>query len=181
MKKGSVFWLTITVRTPEEWQEVAERSHKVMQEFLANQGNGPSPMDDMARMAGIFMKGMGQLMADPARLIEAQTSLWHNYFDLWQATARRMAGQESAPVVEPAADDKRFRDEAWSENAVFDYMKQSYLLSANWMQGLMGGVEGLDKKTKHQLDFYTKLYVDALSPSNFVMTNPDEAAAAGIN
>ncbi|MDA0217976.1 MAG: class I poly(R)-hydroxyalkanoic acid synthase [Proteobacteria bacterium] len=163
----------IPVISPEEWQEVAERSHKVMQEFLANQGNGPSPMDDMARMAGIFMKGMGQLMADPARLIEAQTSLWHNYFDLWQATARRMAGQESAPVVEPAADDKRFRDEAWSENAVFDYMKQSYLLSANWIQGLMGGVEGLDKKTKHQLDFYTKLYVDALSPTNFAATNPE--------
>ena len=79
----------IPVISPEEWQEVAERSHKVMQEFLANQGSGPSAMDDMVRMAGIFMKGMSQLMADPARLIEAQTSLWHNYFDLWQATARR--------------------------------------------------------------------------------------------
>jgi len=163
----------IPVISPEEWQDVAERSAKVMQEFLANQGSGPSPMDDMVRMGGIFTKAMGQLMTDPAKLMEAQTSLWHSYFDLWQATARRLTGQESAPVVEPAAGDKRFRDDAWSENAVFDYMKQSYLLSANWMQGLMGEVEGLDKKTKQQLDFYTKLYVDALSPTNFAATNPE--------
>ena len=163
----------IPVISPEEWQEVAERSAKVMQDFLTSQGSGPSPMEDMVRMGSTFMQAMGQLMTDPAKLIEAQTSLWNSYFDLWQATARRMTGQDARPVVEPASDDKRFRDEAWSENAVFDYMKQSYLLSANWLQGLMGGVEGLDNKTKHKLDFYTKLYVDALSPTNFALTNPE--------
>ncbi len=163
----------IPVITPEEWQDVAERSAKVMQEFIANQGKGPSAMDDMVRMSSTFMQAMGQLMTDPAKLMEAQASLWHSYFDLWQATARRMTGQDAAPVVQPAEGDKRFRDEAWSDDAVFDYMKQSYLLSANWMQGLMHDVEGLDPKTKQKLDFYTKLYVDALSPTNFALTNPE--------
>ncbi|MBC6440060.1 MAG: class I poly(R)-hydroxyalkanoic acid synthase [Rhodospirillales bacterium] len=156
----------------DEWQAIAERSQRVMADFMARQGD-PGQFEDMRRMGEVFMQAYVQLLTDPVKLAQAQVNLWKGYMDLWQATARRMAGEEAEPVVAPARDDRRFRDESWSENAVFDYMKQSYLLSSNWLQDLMGGVEGLDRKTKKKLDFYTKLYVDALSPTNFATTNPE--------
>ena len=76
-------------------------------------------------------------------------------------------------VVEPAPEDRRFRDQAWSDNALFDFIKQSYLLTARWMQGTVKDVEGLDEHTARKVDFYTRQFVDAIAPSNFVLTNPE--------
>ena len=73
----------------------------------------------------------------------------------------------------PAPEDRRFRDQAWSDNALFDYIKQSYLLTARWLQGAVKKVEGLDERTARKVDFYTRQFVDALAPSNFVLTNPE--------
>lgn len=83
-----------------------------------------------------------------------------------------MGGAAEPAVAAPAKDDKRFKDPAWDENAVFDYMKQSYLLTSRWMQSTIKSVEGVDDKTARKVDFYTRQFVDAMSPTNFVMTNP---------
>src|SRR5439155_23511552 len=72
-----------------------------------------------------------------------------------------------------AAEDRRFRDQAWRDNALFDFIKQSYLLTARWVQGAVKQVEGLDERTARKVDFYTRQFVDAIAPSNFVMTNPE--------
>jgi len=157
----------------EDWQAIAEKSQRLMQEFASRQGDTSGQMEDMMRMGEVFMQASVQLMSDPVKLAEAQANLWKGYMDLWQQTALRMAGQDAEPVVEPHGDDRRFKDEEWTQNAVFDYMKQSYLLSSNWIQDLMGGVDGLEPKTKKKLEFYTKLYADALSPTNFAATNPE--------
>src|ERR1700739_5154829 len=77
------------------------------------------------------------------------------------------------PMIEPPAGDRRFRDKAWSDNTLFDFIKQSYLLSARWLQSTVKGVEGLDDKTARKVDFYTRQFVDAMAPSNFVLTNPE--------
>src|SRR3546814_6889918 len=98
--------------------------------------------------------------------------------NLWQATARRMMGETAVPVAEPAPGDRRFRDAAWQENEVFDFIKQSYLLSARWLQSTVREVEGLDEKTAKKVDFYTRQFVDAMAPSNFVMTNPEIGRAS---
>ena len=73
-------------------------------------------------------------MADPAKLVQAQMSLWQDYMALWQHTGRRMMGEESEPLVEPARDDRRFRHAEWDDNHLFDFIKQSYLLTARWIQ-----------------------------------------------
>ena len=75
--------------------------------------------------------------------------------------------------IEAAPEDRRFRDRAWSDNTLFDFIKQSYLLTARWVQGSVGRVEGLDERTARKLDFYTRQFVDAIAPSNFVLTNPE--------
>src|SRR5204863_2686191 len=67
----------------------------------------------------------------------------------------------------------RFRDEAWSDNALFDFIKQSYLLTARWVQSSVKDVAGLDERTARKVDFYTRQFVDAIAPSNFVLTNPE--------
>src|SRR3546814_2350538 len=69
--------------------------------------------------------------------------------------------------------DKRFKDPAWQESAVFDYFKQSYLLTARWMKDTVRQADGIDPKVARKVDFYTRQFVDAMSPSNFLLTNPE--------
>ena len=92
---------------------------------------------------------------------------------LWQNTARRMMGIEAEPVIDATARDRRFKDAAWKESEVFDFIKQSYLLSARFVQDVVKQVDGLDDKTAQKVDFYARQFVDAMSPSNFLLTNPE--------
>ena len=82
-------------------------------------------------------------------------------------------GEPAPAVIAEDQKDKRFKDEAWRDNEVFDFIRQSYLLSARYMQGLVHDAEGMDEKTAQKVDFYTRQFVDAMSPTNFVMTNPE--------
>ncbi|GAB6053456.1 class I poly(R)-hydroxyalkanoic acid synthase [Magnetospira thiophila] len=154
--------------------DIAERSQRLVSDFLARQATDGSPGNlDPLNIGQAFMEMTTKMMADPAKLMQAQMNLWQDYMALWQSTTRRMLGQDVEPVATPARDDRRFRDESWSDNEVFDYIKQSYLLTSRWMQAVVGDVEGLDDKTKHKVEFYTKLFTDALSPTNFAATNPE--------
>jgi len=115
---------------------------------------------------------MSRLAAQPDRLLKAQADLFEGYLDLWARTSRRIAGEHAPPVVEPLRGDKRFNDPEWNENPLFDVMKQSYLLTSNWLNGLVAGVEGVDPLTKRRVEFFTRLLTDAFSPSNFLLSNP---------
>ena len=119
------------------------------------------------------MEMTARLMANPAKLMQAQIGFWQDYMSLWQNTARRMMGIESEPVIEADPKDRRFRHDAWKENEVFDFIKQSYLLSARFVQDVVTHVDGLDAPTAQKVDFYARQFVDAMSPSNFLLTNPE--------
>jgi polyhydroxyalkanoate synthase len=110
---------------------------------------------------------------NPAQFVEAQFELWHNFLGLWESAARKMLGGQSEPVVQPKAGDKRFKDKDWQENQIFDFIKQSYLLTANWIQSTVGKVELDDPEARKRVDFYTKQFVDAFAPTNFILTNPE--------
>ncbi|HTW52890.1 MAG TPA: class I poly(R)-hydroxyalkanoic acid synthase, partial [Stellaceae bacterium] len=153
---------------------IAERSQQLVGNFLSRQSNeGGAGMADPMAIGEAFFELTARMMADPARLIEAQMALWNDYLTLWQRTSERLMGQAVEPVVEASPDDRRFRDRAWSDNAVFDYIKQSYLLSARFIQGAVKEVGGLDDQTGRKVDFYTRQFVDAMAPSNYVLTNPE--------
>jgi len=111
---------------------------------------------------------MASLAARPDKLFTAQADLFNRYMDLWATTARRVSGEE-AP--QPSKD-KRFKDPAWLENPMFDVMRQSYMVTADWMNGLVSSVEDVDPRTKRRAEFFTKLLTDAFSPSNFLASNP---------
>ena len=159
---------------------IAERSQRLVREFIERQqldaanGGDPQSAADTVNIASAFLEMTTKLMADPGRLFRAQVNLWNDYLRLWQRTTERLLGVETAvPVIEPTDSDKRFRDPLWEDNTLFDFIKQSYLLSARFMQSTVQTVDGLDPKTLRKVDFYTRQFVDAMAPSNFVMTNPE--------
>ena len=153
---------------------ITEQSLKLMREFTERQREGTrSDSVDPLNLTGAFSELATSMMSDPAKLAEAQLSLWQDYVRLWQSTTTRMLGSTPNPVAEPAADDRRFRDEAWTENVVFDHIKQGYLLTARWLQQTVHDVEGIDRGTARKTDFYTRQFVEAMSPSNFLATNPE--------
>ena len=76
-----------------------------------------------------------------------------------------------------APKDKRFKHPEWSENAIFDFVKDSYLVAAKSILSAIRGVKGMDEASARRVDFYTRQFVDALSPSNFVTTNPEVLTA----
>lgn len=127
---------------------------------------------DPLNLGPAFSDVLGSLAAQPDKLLRAQAQLLSGYMELWQATAQRMAGDTPGPVVRPAPGDKRFVDPEWQENPLFDVMKQSYLLTANWLNGLVLEAEGVDPATRRRVEFFMKMLTDAFSPSNFLMSNP---------
>ncbi|MEI2780016.1 MAG: class I poly(R)-hydroxyalkanoic acid synthase [Candidatus Competibacter sp.] len=157
----------------QNFSKIIEQSQRVLQEFLKRQERGdPISLVDPAIIGKSFQELLEKLLKDPDKLIQAQVEFWKNALDLWQATSKRMLGHETRPVIEPPSGDKRFKDQQWAENAVFDFIKQSYLLAADSLQGLVRNVEGLDDKAARKVQFYTRQFVDAMAPTNFVHTNP---------
>ena len=153
---------------------IAERTQRIVSSFLERQtGNGAFTNLDPLNIGNAFMELTARMMSDPAQLVRAQISLWEDYMNLWQTTARRMMGEPTEPVVTAAESDRRFKDSAWEDNTLFDFIKQSYLLSSRWLQSTVRDVDGLDDRTAKKVDFYTRQFVDAMSPSNFVLTNPE--------
>ena len=112
-------------------------------------------------------------LADPTRAVALQTTLGKAYLDLWAHAAKRLAGEESPAVVAPDPRDKRFADPEWSSNQFFDFLKQAYLLSTTWAQHLVDDAAGLDPHTKQKAEFYVRQIANAISPTNFVLTNPE--------
>jgi len=160
----------------EAFKDIATRSQKLLQDFSQRyQSEGQSV--DPLHLTQTFMDFTAKMLADPNRLVQAQVELWQQYMKLWQVTAQRMMGQTVEPVAEPARGDKRFNAPAWKDEVVFDYLKQSYLLTARWLQGTIKQVEGVDDKTARKVDFYTRQFIDAVSPSNFALTNPQVVKA----
>ena len=133
---------------------------------------GHEPLDPL-NISGAFYELLKLLASHPREFAESQFELWRDYATLWSRTARRMMGQDVAPVVAPAAGDKRFRDNDWQENLIFDFIKQSYLLTANWLQRTAHNTGNGDARAQARIDFYAKQFADAIAPTNFVLTNPE--------
>ena len=156
---------------------ITEQSRRIMQAFIERQANSPREFNPLepAVVSKAYQELWQQMLTDPIRLVEAQVSLWQDYAKLWENTARRMAGEDVEPAVTPEPGDRRFKDDTWSENPLYDHIKQSYLLASKFMLSTVRETEGLDAHTAHKVDFYTRQFIDALAPTNFAMTNPEVA------
>ncbi|MBV8578131.1 MAG: class I poly(R)-hydroxyalkanoic acid synthase, partial [Acetobacteraceae bacterium] len=133
--------------------DIAERSQRIVTDWLKRQPHAGRRADPL-NLGRTFIEMTAKLMSNPAKLVHAQLGFWQDYMTLWQNTAWRMMGMDSHAVIEAASDDRRFKDDAWKENEVFDFIKQSYLLSARFVQDVVKEVDGLDPRTAQKVDFY---------------------------
>lgn len=127
---------------------------------------------DPFNMASAYMDAMFSLWRNPAGLFEAQKNFINDSLKLWQYTSARMIGRDADPVISPRPEDRRWRDGEWSNNLIFDYLKQSYLLAARYAEDAVESIEDLSINDARKLAFFTKQFVNALSPTNFPATNP---------
>ncbi|NBN62485.1 class I poly(R)-hydroxyalkanoic acid synthase [Microvirga tunisiensis] len=167
------------VKNPEAFAQnlakLMEQGGKALAAYLEPREKGEVKPDTAEELTTII-KTLAQVgeywTADPTRAVEAQGRLWAGYINLWNSSLKRMRGEEAEPAVPTPARDKRFEDPDWQENQFFDFLKQFYLITSNWANDMVAEAEGLDEHTRHKADFYVKQIANALSPSNFVLTNP---------
>lgn len=129
--------------------------------------------DEVSEMVKVISRVAERWVSDPQRIIEAQASLTSDFFSLWSATLKRLGGEPVEAVIEPEKRDARFSDPEWREHPVFDFVKQAYLISSRWAESMVDQAEDLDPHTRERARFYVKQIAGALSPSNFIATNPE--------
>ena len=134
------------------------------QKFPAINPAGDSPLSDVYKlMSSILSFNAGVLAQIQGQYVERQMHLWTN---LWSGKSG------SDPVATTEKGDRRFNAPEWKDYPLFDYIKQSYLLTS---KALMEAVEAsnLEEDTKKQMLFFTRQFIDAMSPANYALTNPE--------
>lgn len=155
--------------------EATERALPLLQTYMERHGKDLSvqTIEPLMVLQERFTSFMAVLMSNPRRLAEIQFEYWQQWAGLWQNTLAKMSGETTEDIYKPEPGDRRFRSEEWNQNVLFDFIKQSYLMTSNWMHNVVKGTEGLAPDMKEQIDFYTRQFADAMAPTNFVLTNPD--------
>ncbi|MDK2123542.1 PHA/PHB synthase family protein [Parachitinimonas caeni] len=159
----------------QRWNELCAKAQKLMSDQFQRMAAGERPLSipDPEIVAATFGRWWQQAAGNPQPLIKNQMAFWLDYAELWQRSLGQWwLARPAEPVAAPPAGDKRFKDEMWAQNALFDFTKQAYLLASRHIQTTVDDVEGLDPHTAQQVAFYTRQLVDALAPTNFVATNP---------
>ncbi len=153
---------------------IYEKTYQVMTSFVNRMQNQDSALGwgDFPEILKLYHDYLASAWSDPAKIFDLQLKYWGDMMQVWQNLTLTWLGIHSEPVIASHAGDKRFKDEEWDKIPLFAFVKQAYLLNAQYMQEAVGDVEHLDEKKKRQLHFFTKQFVDALSPSNFIVTNP---------
>ncbi len=152
-------------------QNIARQSQVLMRHFVSHQPDAIKfGMGHRSTLGFEFFELMTRMMTDPVVVASAQIDLFYNTLGIWHKTAERMLMLRARDADAPK--DKRFKHPEWSENAVFNFVKDSYLVVAESILSAIRDVKGMDEASARRVDFYTRQFVDALSPSNFVTTNP---------
>jgi polyhydroxyalkanoate synthase len=154
-----------TLEDMQHWTSVMGRAQQLMMEHVARQ-MGEAAQAPPKAPQWPFMAAF----PDPAKLAQQQVDLWTEGMAIWQ----RALGVEAprTDVAEKADRDRRFNAPQWRKNPLFDMIRQSYILVSERLLGSVDALEGVDDKQREKLRFLTRTFVDAMSPSNFAMTNP---------
>lgn len=153
----------------QELQQNLEQIQDIMTGFMKSYES----LDmDPFKLGAAYTEWMSAVASNPQKLFNEGLEFWRNSIELSHQTMRGLMGGEPESVVEVDKADRRFRHDDWSHKPVFSAIKQSYLLSSQWLRSLVTDVEGLDAHTAEKVKFFTERYIDALSPTNFALTNP---------
>ncbi|MGB7405663.1 MAG: class I poly(R)-hydroxyalkanoic acid synthase, partial [Pacificimonas sp.] len=156
--------------TFERMTYLAGKSQQMMIDFWAKQepkADAPTNLDPFGMMD--LWSGMAQAaMSDPMKLAQMQTDFVQESARLWQGLLGGETGDGSTPKR-----DRRFQGETWQELPAFGFIREAYLLASRYIMESVGALDGLDGKDRDKALFYTQQFVDAMSPSNYLLTNPE--------
>ncbi len=156
--------------------QAIELGGKVLAAYMGPRESGEiktTVADDVGEMLRSIGKVAEYYMAEPQRAFAAQTALTTKFVELWAATLHRLQGEKAEPIAPPEASDKRFADAAWRDNPYFDFIKQAYVLTTRWADDLVKHADELEPHDRDKAQFYLRQVTAALSPTNFVATNPE--------
>ena len=177
------------VKDPEEmalnFARMLENLGKAASAWIAPRENGEK-VDTVSEPVTDVVKTLSQVseywLSDPTRAFQAQTHLLGSYLNIWTNSLNKLNGHADPSPSKP---DKRFSDKDWTDNPFFDFLRQTYLVTSNWAEKLVDDAQGLDDHTRHKANFYVKQITAALSPANFITTNPqlyrETVASNGAN
>ncbi len=157
--------------------QLVEQGGKVASAFFKAR-DAVSPKPTVASDVTDMVKTLGEVattwMSDPARVMNAQAAFSRQFVELWSESLRRLTGGEPKPVEDtPLRGDKRFAAPEWRASPVFDFLRQSYLMTTDWASSMVEEAEGLHPQTREKARFYLRQVSSALAPSNFLATNPE--------
>ncbi len=145
------------------FNKYAQKGHRLYKEFSITESQ---------EMASQFVNAwntiMTRAMESPDEWFKTVSGIYQQQFSLWL----NMFSPTRKNHVEPEPGDRRFDAPEWDQSPLHNYLKQSYLLSSRWITDLISD-STLDKDTKAKCEFYTRQFIDAISPANFAMTNPE--------
>jgi polyhydroxyalkanoate synthase len=164
-----------------------ENLGKAASEWLKPRESGEKK-DDMGDTVTDIVRTLAKVaeywMGDPRRSVEAQTELFGSYFALWMNSMQKLSGESPSSQLK-LREDKRLKDADWQDNPFFDFLRQVYLVTTDWADKMVEHAEGLDPHTRQKAAFYVRQIAAALSPANFIVTNPvlykETVATSGAN
>lgn len=155
--------------------KAADIWQRIVQASLNNQWNKQLTLghSDPISMAESALHLAKQIQIHPDQMVKAQMNLLNDHLKLWQWWTGKLLGRDEQPLVSANQKDRRFADPSWTASAPYDFIKQHYLVNARWLAGMVDKIDGLSDHERQKLSFFTRQFIDATSPSNFAITNPE--------
>jgi len=153
------------------WQEIFQKTIDLSQSYYTyGIKTAEKQMTDDYGIHKAFTSLSEQLLSDPEKLSNSATQFWEEQLNLWEKWINSDPTVVKKPDIEKV--DSRFRSKLW-DTWLFDYVRNAYLLTAEHLQKTVNDIDSLDERTARKVKFFTKQYVDAMSPTNFAALNPD--------
>jgi polyhydroxyalkanoate synthase len=163
MRKGKNY-----LSDPELLTDVIEANKKIIRSTTANL---PGMLHDQRDLIVTYTNLAIKLLANPKEMFTIQKNILNYIQNQQRLFLHSMSNENDASLIAATKNDKRFNAAEWNEHP-FDVIKQSYLLFSKMVNDTFAGLE-LDTQKRRKLNFYNKQFLDAISPSNFLLTNPE--------
>ncbi|WP_052045970.1 PHA/PHB synthase family protein [Candidatus Paracaedibacter symbiosus] len=166
-------WQDIWMNVLETNRALVRESVEAMLPHLRQTEEHPVTIFDPQIVIKTLNKAVAELSKKPQSIKELQTEHFKGVLKLMETVTQHLQGQEVKPLIDVETRDKRFKNPIWKDHPAFFFMQQLYLLNARLLKEVLSQMEELDPQTSQKLAFYTKHLIDAMSPTNFPLTNPD--------
>jgi len=154
-------------------KKISDKYQEIL--FLLMQGKGayiPASLTDNETAKEMWSKSFKIFLDNPEKFVTTNLEYTDKFRELVAASIDKFMGVETRDLYIPNNRDRRFKDPAWQENVYFDFVKQFYLMSSEWMKKSLSHYE-LEPQLKSYLEFQVKQFVDAFAPTNFILGNPE--------